>query len=77
MGNIHQKIESVQPGFLVALAGMQRIEIGYPVGTQDDRFAIDHEGAFAEPQGAGPAGTSVPRVGMHGRYSILRNMGVT
>jgi len=38
-----QHIEGAELNFIVVLAGMQRVEIGDPVSTQDHSFAVDHK----------------------------------
>ena len=40
---LHENVERATLDFIVVLPGMQRVEIGDAVHTQDDGLAIDHE----------------------------------
>src|SRR4051794_4269582 len=87
-----EQIKGVQPHLGVPLPAVQSIEMCNAVRRQDNRFAVDHERRFAEPESGvalhdepiaivlylvkpvGAGGTSVPRVGMHGWQSSIRNV---
>ena len=64
----HENIEGVELHLLLALARMQRIEIGDAVDAQDNRLAVDHELLVPVPERAldDPWETSGPVVTIAG-----------